>query len=51
MNYTKRAIRIGEYPWRYGIACELVTGTEPYDRVPPYNLLHYGSGMEYFATE
>ncbi|MEM7015209.1 MAG: hypothetical protein AAF585_27445, partial [Verrucomicrobiota bacterium] len=51
MNYTKRAIRIEERPWRYGIACELVTGDSPADLVPPYNLLHYGGGMKYFADE
>ena len=49
MGYTKRAIRIGGDQWRYGIALELVTGREPYDLVPPYNLLHYGGGMKYFA--
>ena len=48
MNYTKRAIRIEEYPWTYGIACVLVTGDAPIDRIPPYNLLHYGSGLSYF---
>lgn len=43
MRYRKNsAIRIDEYPWRYGIACELVTGDAPMDRIPPYNLLHYG---------
>ena len=51
MEYTKRAIRIEDYPWHYGIALELVTGTTPYDLVPPYNLLHYGGGMKYFGTE
>ncbi|MCH7727305.1 MAG: hypothetical protein IH991_12615, partial [Planctomycetes bacterium] len=40
MDYTRREIRIQEYPWTYGIACELVTGSSPIDRIPPYNLLH-----------
>lgn len=48
MEYTKREIRIEEYPWTYGIACELVTGKQPIDLIPPYNLLHYGSGLPYF---
>ena len=51
MNYTNRAIRIGTSRWPYGIACELVTGDAPYDRVPPSNLLHYGSGMKYFGSD
>ncbi|MFN0128899.1 MAG: hypothetical protein ACKV19_19685 [Verrucomicrobiales bacterium] len=42
MEYTKREIRIADYPWNYGIACELVTGSKAIDRIPPYNLLHYG---------
>lgn len=48
MNYTKRAIRIAEYPWLYGVACELVTTRKPVDLIPPYNLVHYGSGIPYF---
>ena len=48
MEYTKREIRIDDYPWNYGIACELVTGTRAIDRIPPYNLLHYGSAGPYF---
>ena len=48
MEYTKREIRIDEYPWTYGIACELVTGASAIDRIPPYNLLHYGSAGPYF---
>ena len=48
MEYTKREIRIDEYPWNYGIACELVTGQSAIDRIPPYNLLHYGSAGPYF---
>ena len=43
MEYTEREIRIADYPWTYGIVCELVTGTGAIDRIPPYNLLHYGS--------
>jgi len=48
MEYTKREIRIDDYPWNYGIACELVTGARAIDRIPPYNLLHYGSAGPYF---
>jgi hypothetical protein len=48
MEYTRREIRIDAYPWTYGIACELVTGTRAIDRIPPYNLLHYGSAGPYF---
>ncbi len=51
MNYTKNAIRIGQYPWHYGIACELVTGKTPPDLLPPYNLLHYGQAGPYFAKK
>ncbi|MFP6882298.1 MAG: hypothetical protein VCA34_15190 [Roseibacillus sp.] len=49
MNYIKRAIRIEEYPWIYGITCELVPTRKPVDLIPPYNLVHYGSGIPYFA--
>ena len=49
MEYTGREIRIPGDRWTYGIACELVTSDSPYDRIPPYNLLHYGGGMKYFA--
>jgi len=48
MNYTRRAIRIPGDTWIYGIATELVTGRTPYDITPPYNLLHYASGMKYY---
>ena len=48
MEYTRREIRIADYPWTYGIACELVTATRDMDRIPPYNLLHYGSAGPYF---
>ena len=51
MNYVRRAIHLDEYPWRYGIACELVEGDAPIDRIPPYNLLHYGSGLSYFPKQ
>jgi hypothetical protein len=50
MEYLGREIRVAPYPWMYGIACELVTGDAPIDRIPPYNLLHYGSAGPYFAT-
>ncbi len=43
MNYTRRAMSIEGYPWMYGIACDLVTGDSPIDRIPPYNLSHYNS--------
>ena len=49
MDYTRREIRLPNSPWHYGIACELVSGKSPYDRIPPYNMLHYGSGMKYFS--
>jgi hypothetical protein len=48
MEYTSREIGISEYPWSYGIACELVTGSRAIDRIPPYNLLHYGGAVPYF---
>src|SRR5262245_30470770 len=48
MEYTHREIRLGQYPWMYGIACELVPGDTPQDRIPPYNLLHYNSTGPYF---
>ncbi len=51
MEYVHREIRIGDDPWMYGIACELVTGEAPQDRIPPYNLLHYNSTGPYFAAE
>jgi hypothetical protein len=44
MDYVHREIRVEAYPWRYGIACELVRGDLPIDRIPPYNMLHYGYG-------
>jgi len=48
MDYTSREIRLGQYPWMYGIAWELVSGDAPQDRIPPYNLLHYNSTGPYF---
>jgi len=49
MDSTRKAIRIAEYPWAYGIACELITTRNPVDLIPPYNLVHYGSGLSYFG--
>lgn len=51
MDYVQREVRLDEYPWTYGIACELVTGDAPQDRIPPYNLLHYNSTGPYFSEE
>lgn len=51
MDYVRREIRVDRIPWQYGIACELVRGDSPIDRVPPYNLLHYGSAGPYFANQ
>ena len=51
MNYTRRAISMDSYPWTYGIACELVTGNSPLDRIPPYNLLHYNQVGSYFKMK
>jgi hypothetical protein len=48
MDYIGREVRLGDYPWMYGIAWELVTGDAPQDRLPPYNLLHYNSTPPYF---
>ena len=48
MEYTRRAISITDYPWTYGIACELVSGNSAINRIPPYNLLHYGGKIPYF---
>lgn len=50
MEYTNREIRIKGYPWMYGIACELVSGDNPIDQIPPYNLLHY-SDFPYFGKK
>ena len=51
MKYIRREVIARSYPWRYGIACELVTGDSPIDRIPPYNLLHYGSAGPYFGKK
>ena len=51
MNYIRREIGGEDYPWMYGIACELVAGETPMERIPPYNLLHYNSVGKYFAEE
>jgi hypothetical protein len=51
MDYIHREVRLGDYPWMYGIACELVAGNASQDRIPPYNLLHYNSTGPYFADE
>lgn len=48
MNYIDREVRLAEEPWHYGIACELVAGATPMERIPPYNLLHYNSLKTYF---
>jgi len=50
MNYVQREVRLGQYPWFYGIACELVMGDTPQDRIPPYNLLH-NSTAPYFENQ
>jgi hypothetical protein len=49
MDYVNREVRLDQYPWMYGIACELVTGDSPQDRIPPYNMLHYNSTGPYFG--
>jgi len=51
MEYIQREIRLDDYPWTYGIACELVTTRTPMDLIPPYNLLHYNSSGPYFAEQ
>jgi hypothetical protein len=48
MEYVSREVKLDAYPWMYGIAVELVEGRRPIDVVPPYNMLHYGSGLKYF---
>jgi hypothetical protein len=49
-GYIDREVRLATYPWRYGIACELVRGDSAIDRIPPYNMLHY-SDSAYFGRE
>ena len=51
MDYVHREIRVEAYPWRYGIACELVRGDSAIDRIAPYNMLHYGGSELYFGRE
>ena len=51
MDYVRREIRVEQYPWMYGIACELVTGDAPQDLIPPYNLLHYNPTGPYFDSK
>jgi hypothetical protein len=51
MDYVHREIRVEAFPWMYGIACELVRGDSPIDRIPPYNMLHYGGTEPYFVRE
>ncbi len=48
MEYVGREVKLDAYPWTYGIAAELVTTRRPIDVIPPYNMLHYGSGLKYF---
>jgi hypothetical protein len=48
MEYLHREIKLDAEPWMYGIAVELVETRRPIDLVPPYNMLHYGSGLKYF---
>ena len=50
MEYTRREVRIPGERLSYGIACELVSEDAPYDRIPPCNMLHYGTGMKYFSS-
>jgi hypothetical protein len=49
MEYVAREIRVQAYPWSYGIACELVRGDSALDRIPPYNMLHYGDREPYLG--
>src|SRR5262249_13912897 len=50
MNSVRPEVRLDRYPWMYAIACELVTGDAPQDRIPPYNLLHYNPTGPYFES-
>jgi hypothetical protein len=49
MDYVHREVRLDQYPWLYGIACELVPGDTPQERIPPYNMLHYNPTGPYFG--
>jgi len=52
MEYVSREAKLDEYPWHYGIACELVKTRTPIDVIPPYNMLHYGGAVQpYFDKE
>ncbi len=52
MEYVGREVKLDDYPWLYGIACELVKTRTPMDVIPPYNLLHYGGATRpYFEKE
>lgn len=52
MEYVGREVKLDEYPWLYGIACELVKTRTPIDVIPPYNMLHYGGSIQpYFDKE
>ena len=51
MEYIRREVGNKDYPWLYGIACEMVDGDTPMERIPPYNLLHYNSVGKYFSAE
>ncbi len=51
MEYVGREVKLDAYPWMYGIAVELVGTRRPIDVIPPYNMLHYGSGLKYFEDK
>ena len=51
MEYVGREVKLDAYPWLYGIAVELVATRRPIDVIPPYNMLHYGSGLKYFEDK
>ncbi|HLF92593.1 MAG TPA: hypothetical protein VJB14_03975 [Planctomycetota bacterium] len=51
MEYVSREVKLDAYPWIYGIAVELVPARRPIDVIPPYNMLHYGSGLKYFEDK
>jgi hypothetical protein len=50
-SYLNHPASPDSHPWLYGIACELVKGDAPKDRLPPYNLLHYNATKPYFPPE
>jgi len=49
LQNVRREIGLPNERWNYGIACEIVNGTSPYDRIPPYNMFHYGGKIKYFG--